>query len=211
MTTLALDKSLTTVINIFRVEPEQQQGSIAAIKEFLSVVKIQPGFVLANLHQNRDGVKVANYVRWSGRSAFEAFRANQEVQQQASKLFEFDTLDSHVDEIVTSESKVGSQKMNEGEYIAHFAEFSMSPKNQPHTIALAREHIKPAMERSGLISATFHRSSDETRVINYGQWTDKNAIAMLTKQPEFGKEKPYWDGIAENEDRLGRVVHTVNA
>jgi len=211
MTTLSLDNSLTTVIIIFRVEPEQQQELITAIKEFLNVVQTQPGFVSANLHQSTDGEKVANYAQWSDREAFEAFRANQEVQQRASKLFEFATPDSHVYEIVTSESKVGTPEINEGEYITHFAEFSMSPENQPPMVELAKEHVKPAMQQPGLISATFHRSLDGTRVINYGQWENEEAIAELTKQPGFGKKKPYWSGIAENEYHLYRVVHTVNA
>lgn len=211
MTTLALDNSLTTVIIIFKVKPEQQQELITAIKEFLAVAQTQPGFVSANLHQSTDGVKVANYAQWTDVEAFEAFRANQELQQQASKLFELATPDSHVYEIVTSESKVGTPKINPREYIAHFAEFSMSPENQPPMIELAKEHIKPAMQQPGLISATFHRSLDGTRVINYGQWSDEQAIAELTKQPGFGKDKPYWDGIAENEYHLYRVVHTVNA
>lgn len=63
MTTLSLDNALTTVIIIFRVKPEQQQDLIEAIKEFLETVKVQPGFVSANLHKSIDGVKVANYAQ----------------------------------------------------------------------------------------------------------------------------------------------------
>lgn len=210
MATLSLDNSLTTVIIIFQVKPEQQQELIDAIKEFLETVKTQPGFVSANLHKSIDGVKVANYAQWSSRSAFEAFRDNQEVQAKASKLFELGTPDSHVYEIVTSESKVGTPKIKQGEYIVHFAEFSMQPENQPKMVELAKEHVKPAMKQSGLISATFHRSLDGTRVINYGHWSNKEAIEELVKKPGFSKDKPYWDGIADNEYHLYEVVHTVN-
>ena len=211
MATLDLDNNLTTVIIIFTVKPEQQQDLIEAIAEFLEVVKTQSGFVSANLHKSIDGVKVANYAQWSSMDTFKAFRDNDEVQAKAKKLFEFDTPDSHVYEIVTSESKVGTPKIKQGEYITHFAEFSMQPDNQPKMVELAKEHVKPAMEQLGLISATFHRSLDGTRVINYGQWQDKKAIEELTKQPGFGKDKPYWDGIADNEYHLYEVVHTVNS
>ena len=210
MANLDLDNSLTTVIIIFTVKPEQQQELIETIKKFLGTVKNQPGFVCANLHKSTDGVKVANYAQWSSVETFKAFRNNKEVQAKAAKLFEFDTPDSHVYEIVASESKVGTPKIKEGEYITHFAEFSLQPQNQPKMIELAKKHIKPAMEQPGLISATFHRSLDGTRVINYGQWKDEKAIAQLTKQPGFGKEKPYWDGIADNEYHLYEVVHTAN-
>ena len=211
MAILSLDNSLTTVIIIFTVEPEQQQPLIEAIKEFLETVKTQPGFVSANLHQSTDGMKVANYAQWSDMEAFEAFRANKEVQAKAAKLFEFDTPDSHVYKIVESESKVGTPEIKVGQYIAHFAEFSMEPANQLRMVELAKEHLKPAMNQPGLISATFHRSLDGTRVINYGHWENPEAIAELVKQPGFGKEKPYWDGVAENEYHLYEIVHTVSS
>ncbi|MEL6439636.1 MAG: antibiotic biosynthesis monooxygenase [Cyanobacteria bacterium J06621_8] len=211
MATLSLDNSLLTVIIIFRVEPQQQQELIDAIKEFLSTVTQQPGFVSANLHRSTDGVKVANYAQWSSKSDFEAFRNNKAVQQQAARLFEFDQPDSHVYEIVTSASKVGTPEIREGGYLTHFAEFKMPSANQPRMVELAKEHLSPAMEQPGLISATFHRSLDGTRVINYGQWDNSEAIANLTQQPGFGKEQPYWSGIAENEYHLYEVVYTANS
>ncbi|MEM7595693.1 MAG: antibiotic biosynthesis monooxygenase, partial [Cyanobacteria bacterium P01_A01_bin.83] len=114
-------------------------------------------------------------------------------------------------EIVASASKVGTPEIKEGEYLAHFAEFRMPGENQPKMVELAKEHLQPAMEQPGLISATFHRSLDGTRVINYGQWSNPEAIKNLTKKPGFSKEQPYWDGIAENEYHLYEVVHTVNS
>ena len=210
MTTLSLDNKLTTVIIIFSVEPSQQDELITAIKEFLEVVKTQPGFVSANLHQSIDGLKVANYAQWESIEVFQAFRDNDYVQEKAQKLFTFDRPDSHVYKIVASESKVGTPQIKEGEYTVHFAEFTMNPENQPQMVELAKEHVKPAMEQPGLISATFHRSLDGTRVINYGQWSDSNAIAELTKKPGFSKAAPYWEGIADNEYHLYEVVHVVN-
>ena len=208
MTTLSLDNSLTTVIIIFSVEPSQQDDLIETIKEFLEVVKTQPGFVSANLHKSIDGVKVANYAQWNSMDEFTAFRNNGEVQKKAEKLFTFEQPDSHVYEIVASESKVGTPEIKEGEYLVHFAEFSMKPENQPRMVELAKEHLKPAMEQPGLVSATFHHSLDGTRVINYGQWENKSAIEELRKQPGFGSASPYWEGIAENEFHLYEVVYT---
>lgn len=210
--TLSLDNSLTTVIIIFRVEPERQQKLIEAIKEFLPTVKTQPGFVSANLHKSIDGVKVANYAQWESIEAFQAFRDNAEVQALAEPIFKFGEPDSHVYEIVASESKVGTPQIVEGKYFAHFAEFSMTPDKQPRMVELAKEHIKPAMKQTGLVSATFHRSLDGTRVINYGHWENKEAIEELQKQPGFNtKQAPYWEGVAENEFHLYEVVHTESA
>lgn len=210
MTTLSLDNSLTTVIIIFTVKPEQQQALIETIEEFLETVKIQPGFVSANLHKSTDGVKVANYAQWSSIEAFQGFRNNEAVQAKATKLFEFDTPDSHVYEIVASESKKDTPEIITGKDVVHFAEFSMPPENQPKMVELAKEHLAPAMEQPGLISATFHRSLDGTRVINYGQWENEAAIQELVKKPGFSQDKPYWEGIAKNEYHLYEVVRTIN-
>ncbi|MEM6614590.1 MAG: antibiotic biosynthesis monooxygenase family protein [Cyanobacteria bacterium P01_C01_bin.72] len=57
MTTLSLDNSLITIIIFFRVKPEEQQGLIRVIQEFLKTVRTQPGFVAANLHRSLDEVK----------------------------------------------------------------------------------------------------------------------------------------------------------
>jgi quinol monooxygenase YgiN len=141
---------------------------------------------------------------------YEAFIHNTEVQKKAAKLLTFDAPDSHVYEIIASESKIGTPKIAEGKYFIHFAEFSMQPENQPKMVELAQEHLKPAMEQPGLISATFHRSLDGTRVINYGQWENQEAIAELTRKPGFSKAAPYWEGIAENEYHLYQVVKVVN-
>jgi quinol monooxygenase YgiN len=208
MPTLSLDNSLTTVIIIFSVEPSRQQELIETIKDFLQTVKTQPGFVSANLHKSIDGLKVANYAQWKSLADYEAFRNKAEVQAQAGKLWEFERPDSHIYEIVVSESKIGTPKIEKGKYFVHFAEFSMKPENQPDMVELAKEHVKPAMNLPGLLSATFHRSLDGTRVINYGQWENQEAIEELRKQPGFGSESPYWEGIAENEYHLYEVVHT---
>jgi quinol monooxygenase YgiN len=110
---------------------------------------------------------------------------------------------------VISESKEGTPKIRQGQYITHFAEFQLQPENQPRLIELAKENIGKAMELPGLISANFHRSLDGTRVINYGQWVDRETIENLKKQPGFGGDSPYWEGIAENEHHLYEVVLTV--
>ncbi|MDJ0536597.1 MAG: antibiotic biosynthesis monooxygenase family protein [Xenococcaceae cyanobacterium MO_207.B15] len=210
MTTLSLDNKLTTVIIIFAVESSKQDELIDTIQELLPVIKTQPGFVSANLHKSIDGEKVANYAQWESMEDFNAFRNNGEIQKKAAKLFTFGQPDAHIYEIVTSESKVGTPQIKQGEYWVHFAEFSMKPENQPQMVELAKEHIKPAMNVAGLISATFHRSLDGSRVINYGQWENKEAIEELRQKPGFGSESPYWEGIAENEFHLYQVVNVVS-
>ncbi|MGB3653258.1 MAG: antibiotic biosynthesis monooxygenase [Rivularia sp. (in: cyanobacteria)] len=209
MPTIATKNEVATVIIIFNVEAEKQQALIDTIAEFVNTVKHLPGFVSANIHKSLDGVKVANYAQWKTKQDFENFLNNAEAQEKGAKLREFNPPDSHVYEVVISESKEGIPEI-EKKYIYHFAEFRMEPENQPRMIELAGENVVKAMKLPGLVSANFHRSLDGTRVINYGQWSDKDAIENLKKQPGFGSD-PYWEGIAENEHHLYELVFSVTS
>jgi len=207
MPTITTNNEVATVIIIFNVEPETQQELLDTISDFLDTVKQQPGFVSANLHKSIDGLKIANYAQWKTKEDFENFLNNPQVQEKAAKIRKFNP-DSHVYEVVISESKEGIPQINQ-KYIYHFAEFRMQPENQPKMIELAKENVGKAMKLPGLVSANFHRSFDGTRVINYGQWSNKEAIENLKKQPGFGSESPYWKGIADNEHHLYELVCSV--
>lgn len=208
MPTIATNNEVITVIIIFTVEPDRQQELIDAIADFIETVKQQPGFVSASLHKSIDGVKVANYAQWRTLEDYQSFRNNAEVRAKAAKLGEFNPPDVHIYEVVISRSKVGTPQIQKGGYLSHFAEFSMTPENQPTMVQLAQQYVDEAMQQPGLLSANFHRSLDETRVINYGQWRDRQAIEELKQQPGFSSQSPYWAGIAENEHHLYEVVFT---
>ncbi|WP_414621682.1 antibiotic biosynthesis monooxygenase family protein [Calothrix sp. CCY 0018] len=210
MPTIATNNEVATVIIIFNVESEKQQELIDTIAKFGDTVKQQPGFVSANIHKSLDGVKVANYAQWQTKEDFENFLKNPEAQEKKAKLREFNQPDSHVYEVIISESKEGIPKI-EKKYIYHFAEFRMQPENQLKMVELAKENVGKAMKLPGLVSANFHRSLDGTRVINYGQWSNQEAIENLKKQPGFSSETAYWEGIAENEHHLYELVDSVTS
>ena len=101
----------------------------------------------------------------------------------------------------------------------HFARMSvkchftkLSSPNQPEMVRRTSAELERAMSNSpGLLSATFHRSLDGTRMFNYGQWESKEAFEVILKQPGFNPDKPYWEGLARNEFHLYNVVHTQTA
>lgn len=207
MATLDLENQLVTVIVLFKVKEEQQAAVVETVKQLFAIAKRQSGFVSANLHRSIDGLKVANYAQWENETALEQFRQLPDVQSLVPQLHELvEEMDSHIYEIVASESKVGVPKIKVGEYFVHFAEFRMPAENQPRMVELAKEHVGPAMSLEGLLSANFHRSLDGERVINYGQWENEEAITALTQRPGFGKEDGYWTGLAENEFHLYEVI-----
>ena len=209
MAILDLENQLVTVIILFKVKNTQQTSVVDKVKQLFEVAKHQPGFISASLHRSLDGVKVASYSQWENEAALEKFNQLPETQALGAQLHEFiEEMDSHLYEIVASESKVGTPKIKAGEYFVHFAEFRMPAENQPRMVELAKEHVGPAMSLEGLLSATFHRSLDGERVINYGQWENEEAISNLTQRPDFGKEDGYWTGLADNEYHLYEVVLT---
>lgn len=211
MATLDLENKLLTVIVLFRAKEEQQADLVGSVKELFVIAKQQPGFVSANLHRSLDGVKVANYAQWKDSASLEHFQQLPEVQELIEPLRELvEEMDSHQYEIVASESKVGTPQIKPQEYFVHFAEFRMPAENQPRMVELAKEHVGPAMSLDGLLSATFHRSLDGERVINYGQWENEEAISKLTQRPGFGSEDGYWTGLAKNEFHLYEVLLTEN-
>jgi antibiotic biosynthesis monooxygenase (ABM) superfamily enzyme len=54
-----------TLINVFTVEPENQDRLIEAWQRSTDeVIRHLPGFVSANIHASLDGTKVVNYARF---------------------------------------------------------------------------------------------------------------------------------------------------
>lgn len=211
MAMLDLDNQLLTVIVLFKVKDGKQAEVVERVKALFAIAKQQPGFVSANLHRSLDGAKVANYAQWENIESLESFRQLPEVQELGTPLSAaVEEVDSHLYEIVASESKVGTPAINPQEYFVHFAEFRMFPENQPRMVELAKEHVGPAMSLDGLLSATFHRSLDGERVINYGQWENEDAISKLTQRPGFGSDDGYWTGLADNEFHLYEVLIAEN-
>ena len=65
MTTIAENKSLVTFINVFTVEPSNQQALLDLLARATeSSVRDVPGFISAALHRSVDGTRVAMYAQW---------------------------------------------------------------------------------------------------------------------------------------------------
>lgn len=66
MTTISMDKSIVTYINIYTVAPDKQRALVELLVRAAGPMSRLPGFVSANIHGSLDGTKVANYVQWQG-------------------------------------------------------------------------------------------------------------------------------------------------
>jgi len=73
VTTIAQDQELITLINIFKVAPENQQRLVDLLIEATEDVMCKlPGFISANVHKSLDGTRVTNYAQWRSIEDFKA-------------------------------------------------------------------------------------------------------------------------------------------
>jgi quinol monooxygenase YgiN len=79
---ITAEARVVTLINSFRVDPEQQDALVELLGRATDeVMRHQPGFVSASIHRGLDGTTVANYAQWASRADFEAMLADPTAQQ----------------------------------------------------------------------------------------------------------------------------------
>jgi quinol monooxygenase YgiN len=199
-----IDRTNTASIglDLYTVAERHQAGLIEAIvQEQIKSWKSNPDFLSASVHQSLDGVRVFTYSQWQPKFDHRSLA-------RPIVLNEFFPPDSLQLEVSASKARSSEVEIVKGDRITHLAEFRMIPSNQPEMVKRTTAELDRAINNSpGLISATFHRSLDGTRMFNYGQWESKEAFEAILKQPGFNPEKPYWEGLARNEFHLYKVVH----
>jgi quinol monooxygenase YgiN len=71
--TISKQQDIATIVNVFSVEPQNQQKLIDIWKAFATeIAQNQPGFISANLHKSFDKIRVANYAQWRSKDDVEA-------------------------------------------------------------------------------------------------------------------------------------------
>jgi quinol monooxygenase YgiN len=74
------DSDVTTLINVFVVDPDQQEPLIQVLKEGTETLfRQQPGYIAASFHKSQDGRRVINYGQWRSPKDIEAFRGKPEI------------------------------------------------------------------------------------------------------------------------------------
>lgn len=86
------DAPVVALINVFTVEPENQQRLVEAWQRGTEeVMRHLPGFVSAAIHRSLDGTKVVNYAQWDSAEAFTASLGNPEVGRYFQELADIGT------------------------------------------------------------------------------------------------------------------------
>lgn len=205
MATLDPTNQVSATLDLFTVSSMHQQALVDLIvSEQVAAWRELPQFVSASVHCSRDGVRVFTYGQWRPRFDLRGL-------PQLAALAEFFPSERHLLEVFASRSR-GDQPIPivaGGTKVTHLAEFRMQPARQPRLLELSSAEVGRSLDAApGLLSATFHRSLDGTRVFNYGRWESEEAFQVILKQPGFNPSQgSYWDGIARNEFHLYDVVH----
>jgi heme-degrading monooxygenase HmoA len=101
MATIAKDNHLATLINVFTVDPANQQRLVEMLVEATQdVMKDLPGFVSANIHKSADGVRVVNYAQWRTRGDFEAMLKNPKALAHMKPILQIAQADARLYEVV---------------------------------------------------------------------------------------------------------------
>ena len=94
MTTISLSPGLVTLINVFTVEPANQQQLLELLARATeSSVRLAPGFISSSLHRGLDGTKVTMYAQWRSVEDYQAMRENPAplpYLQEALKIAKFE-------------------------------------------------------------------------------------------------------------------------
>jgi len=101
MTTISTENKVATLINVFNVEPENQQKLADMLVEATEkTMKHVEGFISANIHKSLDGKRVVNYAQWQSPGAFEAMVKDPRAQEHMKPIMEIATADFHLYEVV---------------------------------------------------------------------------------------------------------------
>ena len=73
--TIRIGGDVMTLVNVFTVEPENQQRLVELLKQGTeSFFSRQPGFISSSVHASREGRRAINYSQWKSAADIENFR-----------------------------------------------------------------------------------------------------------------------------------------
>ncbi len=101
-TTIDTDQNVTTLINVFTVNPETQQTLVDLLIEATEqVMRHHTGFVSANIHTSQDGTRVVNYAQWRSRDDFQAMLKDPIAREHMSDIAVLATAEPHLYDVTS--------------------------------------------------------------------------------------------------------------
>ena len=95
--TISPNRDVATLINVFVVEPDNQDKLIQVLKEGTEALfSKQPGHISASFHKSMDGRRVVNYGQWRSPKDIDAFRSKPEIGEYFKRVRELAQFESMV-------------------------------------------------------------------------------------------------------------------
>ena len=105
MSTISVEQPVVTLVNVFTVEPDDQQRLVALLlKATEETMSALPGFVSANIHASLDGRHVANYAQWRREEDFRAMLQNPEAQAHMKVALSMAKVEGYLYRVAYSEA-----------------------------------------------------------------------------------------------------------
>src|SRR5262245_12914835 len=93
--TIRANSGVITLINIFAVNPENQQRLVAVLEEGTeAIMSKRAGYISASLHVSKDGRRVINYSQWKSVMDIEAMRLDPDVGPYMRRVANFGTFEA---------------------------------------------------------------------------------------------------------------------
>jgi hypothetical protein len=80
MATIHADQSVVTQINVFEVDPKNQDELASLLVEAVQYVSNMQGWISASVHKSLDGTRVTNYAQAADHASWEAIVARLRTQ-----------------------------------------------------------------------------------------------------------------------------------
>jgi len=88
-TTIRVDNGVTTLVNLFTVEPEGQAKVLALLQEGTeNIFAGMAGWISTTLHKSRDGRRIVVYSQWRDAASIDAFRADPRIRPYLAQFGE---------------------------------------------------------------------------------------------------------------------------
>lgn len=80
-TVIRVDNAVTTLVNVFTVEPPNQSKVLALLRQGIDTIfSAMPGWISSNILESRDGRQVVVYSQWRDAGDIDAFRQDPRMQ-----------------------------------------------------------------------------------------------------------------------------------
>jgi quinol monooxygenase YgiN len=101
MTTISPENNYLTFINVFTVDPANQQKlvDLLTLATDGNVNKVK-GFIFASLHRSLDGNKVTMYAQWKTLEDYQNMRSNPTASPYMEQALQFSTFEPGMYEVV---------------------------------------------------------------------------------------------------------------